>query len=208
MIKFPRPTIRVGKCIAVIRTVKTKLHPRLKGKPIFHDRPCARYNGKPWNGARLAYHLNIKKVRRLANKKKSNFTLHTCDNGWCINPHHIYLGSPKQNCEDFMARYPKMEQHKKRISLKIKKIWEAMSPSERKIYADKMTKARKDKYPTGSNISWRNGLTAEEKRALASKAALALWDGMSKKEREEFVAKRAAGIKRAWARRKSQNANP
>jgi hypothetical protein len=32
------------------------------------------------------------------------YVLHTCDNPICVNPHHLYLGSPRQNSDDMMER--------------------------------------------------------------------------------------------------------
>ncbi len=35
---------------------------------------------------------------------KGQFVLHHCDNRFCINPDHLYLGSPRNNTDDMIAR--------------------------------------------------------------------------------------------------------
>ena len=42
-----------------------------------------------------------------------NWVLHKCDNTSCVNPHHLYLGTPKENAQDRMRknRSPVGEQH-------------------------------------------------------------------------------------------------
>jgi len=33
-----------------------------------------------------------------------HFVLHQCDNKQCVNPHHLYLGTPSQNLQDMYDR--------------------------------------------------------------------------------------------------------
>jgi hypothetical protein len=32
------------------------------------------------------------------------WVLHECDNGLCVNPHHLFLGSPKENTQDMIDK--------------------------------------------------------------------------------------------------------
>lgn len=40
----------------------------------------------------------------LLKKKHDANALHTCDNGWCVNPDHLFLGTQKDNVADMMAK--------------------------------------------------------------------------------------------------------
>lgn len=102
--KFPRPTKRVGRCIAVIGT-----HYSLKGKIILDRRPRLKYDGEHWNASRLSFHLNVKHIPREVAIGNSNGgpekfinkqVLHTCNHIWCVNPNHLYLGDHKDNGTD------------------------------------------------------------------------------------------------------------
>jgi HNH endonuclease len=35
---------------------------------------------------------------------RTKFVCHTCDNGLCINPDHLYVGTPQDNMDDAVAR--------------------------------------------------------------------------------------------------------
>lgn len=69
------------------------------------DEECGKlnFNNELWMANRLSFHLNNKKITRTL-KNKEELVLHTCDNGWCINPDHLYLGSDRQNKLDMFNR--------------------------------------------------------------------------------------------------------
>jgi hypothetical protein len=35
---------------------------------------------------------------------RGKYVLHNCDNGHCVNPDHLYLGTPQQNMDDKVKR--------------------------------------------------------------------------------------------------------
>src|ERR1017187_9683935 len=47
---------------------------------------------------RLSYELNIGEI------PKGLFICHSCDTPACINPHHLWLGTPKQNTQDMIKK--------------------------------------------------------------------------------------------------------
>jgi hypothetical protein len=91
VMKFPRATIAIGQCLAP-KSFVLKDYGRIK------------INGLRWMTHRLSYHLNVARISRKPNKKKTNWILHHCDNKWCINPEHLYLGTPKDNAIDNAER--------------------------------------------------------------------------------------------------------
>ncbi len=103
-IQFPRNTVFVGACIAAYRN-------RDRGRapgPETEDR-LSIWFGHPrerWKASRLSFHLNCQAVERRPKEGEANFVLHTCDNKWCINPEHLYLGSKSRNMRDMWERHP------------------------------------------------------------------------------------------------------
>lgn len=97
-ISFPRKTTRVGGCIAVA-AMKTSRGPE-EGSPLLGKYRAVRQGGDLWPAHRLSYHLNVAPIPRSPGSKKEGLVLHICDNKWCINPEHLYLGSCSQNAKD------------------------------------------------------------------------------------------------------------
>jgi len=71
----------------------------------------AYHKGKRWSGHRLSYHLNSENIERSVTDRKSNMILHRCDNKWCVNPNHLYLGTAKDNVRDLLERNEKYRKH-------------------------------------------------------------------------------------------------
>ena len=91
---FPRDVIKVDKCIAVV----IKIWPN-KGKPKLHGNRVV-YKNRLWKASRLSFHLNIQHIPLRPKSLKRGLILHRCNNGWCINPKHLYLGTFQQNMID------------------------------------------------------------------------------------------------------------
>jgi len=107
---FPRKTKAIdeatppfveGPCIAMLSLDGA---PRLK-QPIY-----ARHKGVRWYIHRLSYHLNVVAIPNSPTggtyRVKEGLCLHRCDNEWCINPDHLYIGTQQQNMDDLAARNP------------------------------------------------------------------------------------------------------
>lgn len=121
---FPRPTIRIGKCRAIVVTKKNASIDY--GKPYLpsNRRPDVKYRGKIWRASRLSYRLNIALIPRLSRNTRKGMVLHTCDNCWCIEPFHLYLGTSKQNVKDMFERHPTIHEiHARTLSIGLKLRW-------------------------------------------------------------------------------------
>lgn len=71
---------------------------------ITKGRPVVGYEGEDWKCGRLSYHLNVAEIPRSPASLKEGIVCHHCDNPWCINPEHLYLGTQKQNIADVWQR--------------------------------------------------------------------------------------------------------
>jgi hypothetical protein len=102
---FPRKTYKLANgCMTC-----AKLRPRGQREVTprkYQDRKWGlTFEKKPWRASRLAYCLNVAPISSHPSGN-DEFVLHTCDNEWCINPAHLYLGTIKQNTKDKFERHP------------------------------------------------------------------------------------------------------
>lgn len=70
-----------------------------------HQHASMNYNGKPVQVHRLMYHNFIEDVPEYDHANIRLIILHKCsheNNGKCINPWHMKLGTPKENTDDAM----------------------------------------------------------------------------------------------------------
>lgn len=118
-IVFPRPTAIVGNCIAVIETYWS----RPIGEPFVESAyKRLRWRGDEWLAHRLSYSLNVETIPRLVVETRPDiprFILHHCDNKWCVNPTHLYLGTNKENTHDMWNRMAtdKKEKHRRSVQM-------------------------------------------------------------------------------------------
>lgn len=89
----------------------------LKGVPITTRRPTVRWENKVISSSRLSYHLNVALIDLKPKSQLKGLILHRCNNGPCINPDHLYLGTPTDNFEDRKrAGWSMSQEHKDKIS--------------------------------------------------------------------------------------------
>jgi len=94
-----------------------------------------KYNGELWPSHRLSYHLNKEPIPIGPGSRKEGLVLHTCDNKWCINPDHLYLGTAKQNAKDNAKR--NADWRRKRSEIQKKIGFPEVSPDGRRRMAEK-----------------------------------------------------------------------
>src|SRR5262249_33715607 len=116
---FPRELKQIGECIGFL----TKRRGRNRWGRC---KTNIWYEGEQWLSSRLSYHLNVASIMCNApggKKRTDGLVCHTCDNGWCVNPCHLYLGTASQNNFDTVARH-------KGYKAKLRRAWKRrrMSP--------------------------------------------------------------------------------
>lgn len=128
--KYPRSLISVGDCIRAVpvRTGRIKkdefVAPEFKGR---YTRTA--YEGEEWYSHRLSYHLNVEEIPRCPETLVEGLVLHTCDNKWCINPEHLYLGTSSQNTQDMLKRN---QEWNRNVKDNFARGWAGMSKERRK----------------------------------------------------------------------------
>lgn len=106
---FPKQTKRIGTCLAILIPSRIRIkkpHDIIPEKTIMKRPGSILYNGKSWIPARLSYHLNVVAIKRIlpnGKKAKRGLICHSCNNDWCVNFNHLYLGTRKNNQDDFYA---------------------------------------------------------------------------------------------------------
>lgn len=77
------------------------------------------------------------------------FVLHKCDNHRCVNLNHLYLGTKKQNRQDFMKRHQRAKILLMELSNKgkeaVKNFWNKMTKRERKVFCAMRSKIQLEK---------------------------------------------------------------
>jgi len=103
---FPRPTVKVGDCIAVLCSKGKR-----SGTALVHRRQILKREGFMWKAHRLAFHLNKKPIICTPVHGSDQYVLHKCDNFWCVNPEHLYLGTQADNIRDMYERSSTIRQN-------------------------------------------------------------------------------------------------
>ena len=68
-----------------------------------------RHVGKNWVTSRLAWTLTYGPI------PEGMFVCHSCDNPPCINPNHLFIGTPRDNVLDMVSKGRKVNREKKLI---------------------------------------------------------------------------------------------
>ncbi len=57
------------------------------------------WGGKMFSAHRVSWNIHFGEI------PEGLWVLHKCDNGKCVNPYHLYVGTPTDNRLDMVARY-------------------------------------------------------------------------------------------------------
>ena len=75
---------------------------------LWYNRPANYSYAYFWDGRRQVgahrYALQLKIGRELI---RSEFACHSCDNPFCVNPHHLFVGSSADNSQDMVNKFRK-----------------------------------------------------------------------------------------------------
>lgn len=113
-----------------------ELFAKLKARTVVDERGCWIWQGprkpdKRWHGGRSGYGIiglwdkPTRTQRQLSTHRamwfavhgeiftgRQKFICHTCDQGYCCNPDHLYVGTPQGNMTDAVERKRFPQQHR------------------------------------------------------------------------------------------------
>lgn len=114
MINFPRKIIPVGDCYAVAK--RKRFTGEETEEPMNEGRPQLEFEGEWWKAPRLSYSLNVSPIPCAPPSRKEGLVLHSCDNGWCVNPAHLSIGTAKRNMQEKWERCPGIRDRRSALS--------------------------------------------------------------------------------------------
>lgn len=82
-----------------------------------HGYGVTTYNRKRWGAHRLAYFFTYGPI------PKGMWVLHKCDNRGCVNPDHLFAGTPKQNTEDMFKKERKKTKYNEDLVRNVRKLY-------------------------------------------------------------------------------------
>lgn len=112
-----------------------------KGK-LSELRPIFKCEGEEWYAYRLVWVLH--NGRELEERE---FIRHTCDNSTCCNPHHLIVGTQKDNVQDTMKR----ERHGHKI-IDVKKVMDLLEIGCTSAYISEYMKSNRGVSMDSSSI--------------------------------------------------------
>ena len=164
---FPREIFFDGECIGWL---KQKFKDLPRNRISYGLYGLIKFSGKRWRSNRLSYCLNVAKIPRQPKSRKKGFVLHKCDNPWCINPEHLYLGTAKQNTRDLVER---------------NSVWRTkQSPAAKKRGAPKLTESSLEKIGKKNSKHMKNWWKNNREIGMAHRKKLS--DKIRKRNKELF----------------------
>ena len=152
------------------------------------ERPTLWVDGKKEYGARAVYRWFKGSI------PKRKLVRHNCDNGHCLNPNHLILGTYLDNRHDFMIRQP----HLQKASI------EKQSKSMLKYHANKTTKeeATRSKNISIATKKWSDSRTTKEK-TKSEKKRQQTWSNKTPEELVVINKRKSESAKLSWAKRRA-----